>query len=237
MSFLTVFPPISSAVLLLLLAVFLLRGAYHQYPLLLAYCFTELAKVVGEGMVLRSAGVSSALYRYVYWGGDLLHDLMLFLLVITLTYKTLEGSPLRPATSRMLTIIAVAAVLLPFAIFHPYFTSRWFRHAGQLLSLGAAFMNLLLWTAVIGTKKRDPQLLMVSAGVGIAVTGVAIYYGLLQFMSSAAVRWVPDLFHGLTHVAGNAIWCWAFRPSFRRRPTIHPPRQPVVEQGLNQPSA
>ena len=212
------------------LAVLLLRGAFRQYPLLLAYCGIELAIVIGEGLAFNSAGMKSALYRYVYWSGDLLHDLMLFLLVITLTYKTLEGSPLRPATSRMLTVIAVGAVALPFVLYHPYFTGRWFRHTSQLLSLGAAFLNLLLWTAIIGTKKRDPQLLMVSAGVGIAVTGLAIYYGLLQFMSSDAVRWLPDLFHGMTHVAGIAIWCWAFRPAFGRRRVADPPGQPVAGQ-------
>lgn len=229
MKFLTFFPPVSSAVLLLVLAVFLLRGAFRQYSLLFVYCFTELAIVIGEGVAFYSGGLKSALYAYVYWTGDLLHDLMLFLLVITLTYKTLEGSPMRPATGRVLTIIAAAAVILPFVIFHPYFTARWFGHASQLLSLGAAFMNLLLWTAIIGTKKRDPQLLMVSAGVGIAVTGLAIYYGLvLQFLSSNAVRWLPELFHGLTHVAGNAIWCWAFRPAFGRPRAARHQAQPAV---------
>ena len=39
-------------------------------------------------------------------------------------------------------------------------------------------MNLGLWTALIGTKKRDPLLLTVSAGLGVAVTGAAIAFGL-----------------------------------------------------------
>jgi hypothetical protein len=229
-TFLTLLPPAFSAALLLALAVLLLRGSFRQYPFLLAYCGTELAISLGEGFAFHSAGVKSALYRYVYWGGDVLHDLMLFLLVMTLTYKTLEGSPMRPATGRLLKIIAVAAVALPFVIYHPYFNSRWFRHTSQLLSLGAAIMNLLLWTAIIGKKKRDPQLLMVSAGVGIAVTGLAIYYGMLQFMSSDSTHLAPDLFHGLTHVAGNAIWVWAFRPSFGRRAASPSAGQPVVGQ-------
>lgn len=231
MIFLTLFPPVSSAILLLILAVFLLRSGYRRYPFLLAYCFLELAKVVGVGLAYNAGGFGSALYRYVYWTGDLLHDLMLFLLVITLTYETLEDSPLRPVTGRLLAIIAVAAVVLPFIVFHPYFNSRWFRHASQLLSLGAAFMNLLLWTAILGKKGRDPQLLMVSAGVGIAVTGLAIYYGLLQFMISyAAVRWLPDLFNGLMHAAGIAIWCWAFRPIFGKSEPHGPPSRPAIQQ-------
>jgi hypothetical protein len=224
--FFTLLPPICSAALLLTLAVLLLRGAFRQYPLLLAFCGMEIAIVASEGLAFNAAGVKSDVYRYVYWSGDVLRDLMLFLLVITLTYKTLESSPLRPATSRLLAIIAVAAVALPFALFHPYFTSRWFRHTSQLLSLSAAFMNLLLWTAIIGKKKRDPQLLMVSAGLGIAVAGLAIYYGLLQFMASDAVRWLPDLFHGVTQLAGNAVWCWAFWPTSAERRA----GRPIVEQ-------
>ena len=232
MTFLAIFPPVSSAILLLALAILLLRSAYGQYPLLFAYCFVELAIIICEGVVFFSVAAggsrayqSSLRYAYVYWSGDLLHDLMLFLLVITLTYKTLEGSPMRSATGRVLTIIGVAAVALPFVLFHPFFTARWFGHASQLLSLGAAAMNLLLWTAIIGTKKRDPQLLMVSAGVGIAVTGLAISWGLALQFPSNSVRWLIDLLHGLTHVAGNAIWCWAFRPALNRQPdrsTGHP---------------
>jgi hypothetical protein len=126
----------------------------------------------------------------------------------------------------------VAAVVLPFVLYHPYFTGKWFRHTSQLLSLGAAFMNLLLWTAIVGRKgQRDHQLLMVSAGVGVAVTGLAVGYGLLQFMSSDAVRWLPDLFKALTQVAGNVIWCWAFWPAFAHRGADQPrASHPVVEQ-------
>jgi hypothetical protein len=52
----------------------------------------------------------------------------------------------------------------------------------------------------------------VSAGLGVAVTGIAITYGLLQF-TSTSFRWLPDLFKSLTQVASMVIWCWAFRPS------------------------
>lgn len=227
---LTLFPPISGAILLLLLAGLLLHGPFRQYPLLLVYCCTQLVILIVEGVAFFSAGISSALYRRVYWSADLLHDSMLFLLVISLLYKTMEGGPLPRATGRLLGIIAAGAVVLPFVIYHPYFTSRWFRHASQLLSLGAAFMNLLLWTAIIGTRKRDDQLLKVSAGLGIAVTGLAVYYGILQFVNSSAVRWLPDLFNGLTHVAGIAIWCWAFWPGFARPQLDKPAGRVAVGQ-------
>jgi len=210
----------------------LLRGPLRRYSLLFLYCCAQLIAIVAEGIALSTGGVQSALYRNVYWTGDVVHELLLFLMVITLTYSVMEGNPLRPGVGRMLTIIAVAAAVLPFVLYHPYFTGAWFRHTSQLLSLGAAFMNLLLWTAILGRKgKRDHQLLMVSAGVGIAVTGLAVGYGFLQFMNSPAARWLPDLFKALTQVAGNVIWCWAFWPAFAHGQKGHPGTgQPIAEQ-------
>lgn len=223
MSFLAYLLPGVSAILQLSLAGLLLRGPIRRYSLLFLYCCAQLIANVADGIALSAGGVRSVLYSNVYWTGDVVHDLLLFLLVITLTYTVMEGNPLRPGVGRLLAIIAVAAVVLPFVLYHPYFTGSWFRHTSQLLSLGAAFMNLLLWTAIVGRKgQRDHQVLMVSAGVGVAVTGLAVGYGFLQFMSSPAARWLPDLFKALTQVAGNVIWCWAFWPAFAHRRTDQP---------------
>jgi hypothetical protein len=218
LSFLTYLLPGVSAVLQLSLVVLLLRGPVRRYWLLLLYSCAQLIAIVADGIALSTAGVRSVLYNNVYWTGDVMHELLLFLLVITLTYSVMEGNPLRPGVGRMLSVIGVAAAALPFVLYHPYFTSVWFLHTSQLLSFGAAFMNLLLWTAILGRKgKRDHQLLLVSAGVGVAVTGLAVGYGLLQFMNSETLRGVADLFKALTQVAGNVIWCWAFWPAFADR--------------------
>jgi hypothetical protein len=85
----------------------------------------------------------------------------------------------------------------------------WFHGASQFLNFAAALMNLVLWTALLGTGKRDPQLLTVSAGLGISVTGAAIFYGLLTIYRSDAL----GLCYVLAHMACLPIWCWAFRPA------------------------
>ena len=75
-------------------------------------------------------------------------------------------------------------------------------------------MNLGLWTALIGTKKRDPLLLTVSAGLGVAVTGAAIAYGLRRYRTPRGLpQQLANLFKTLTYLASVAIWCWAFRPA------------------------
>jgi hypothetical protein len=206
-----VFPSVT-ILLQLTLIVLLAKGPFRRYPVLVLYSVTYIAIIVLEGLALSEAGVDGALYRNLYWTSDLVLDFLLFLMVITLTYRVVAGNPLLRPFARMLFVVAAAAIVLPFVLFHPLFQFGWFRHTSQLLSFGAALMNLRLWTAIIGTRDRDPQLLSVSAGVGVAVTGIAITYGLLQF-TSTSFRWLPDLFKSLTQVGSMVIWCWAFRPA------------------------
>ncbi|HTD44376.1 MAG TPA: hypothetical protein VK687_09360, partial [Bryobacteraceae bacterium] len=192
----------------------LLRGPFKRYPLLLLYCVFQISAVILSGWAFFFAGAGSALYRNLYWTADVLVDLLLFLMVMTMTREVMKENPLWRVVGRMLLIIVVAAVVLPFVLFHPFFTQAWYRHTSQLLSFAGALMNLFLWTGIIGKRDRDPQLLPVCAGLGVAVTGVAITYGLLQF-TSANLRWLPDLFKSLTQVGSMVIWCWAFWPSTR----------------------
>jgi hypothetical protein len=214
MSFLSSFLPATYGLLQLVLIVFLLRGPFKRYPLLVLYCVFQISAVILSGWAFFFAGAGSALYRNLYWTADVLVDLLLFLMVMTMTREVMKENPLWRVVGRMLLIIVMAAVVLPFVLFHPYFTQRWYRHTSQLLSFGGALMNLFLWTGIIGKRDRDPQLLPVCAGLGVAVTGVAITYGLLQF-TSANLRWLPDLFKSLTQVGSMVIWCWAFWPSSR----------------------
>jgi hypothetical protein len=206
-----VFPTVTILLQLTLIAL-LAKGPLRRYPVLFLYSVTYIGVIVLEGLTLSQAGLGSGLYRNLYWSSDLVLDFLLFLMVITLTYRIVGRNPLLRPFGRMLFLVVAAAIALPFILFHPFFQLGWFRHTSQLLSLGAAVMTLLLWTAIIGTRDRDPQLMLVSAGLGVAVTGVAIAYGLLQF-TSANFRWLPDLFKSLTQVGSMMIWCWAFRPS------------------------
>ena len=148
-------------------------------------------------------------------------DLLLFLMVITLTYRALENSPLRAAMGRLLAVLGMMVLVVPFVFFSARrFSTPWFDGTSQLLNFGAAIMNLGLWSALIATKKRDPVLLQVSAGLGVAVTGAAIAFGLRRYTAIASLpQQLADLFKTITYLASVAIWCWAFRPSASKSPT------------------
>jgi hypothetical protein len=196
-------------ILLLLFLVF--QHSLRSYLLLTLYCSVQLITSVLEVMVERTFGRNSHWYRNVYWTDEIVTDALLFLTVIAMIYRATEGTSFRKPAERLLSGVVTLALLLPFVVFpQPYFTTHWFNGASQFLNFAAALMNLVLWTALLGTGKRDPQLLTVSTGLGISVTGAAIFYGLLTiYNKSDALR----LCYVLAHMACLPIWCWAFRPA------------------------
>lgn len=196
-----------------LLVLLLLRGPFRKYFIVFLYSTVYLLTTFLEVAVIRQSGKSAPLYAQLYWTNEIVLDLLLFLLVIVLTYRATEGSPLRGAVGKLLGVVVLVAAVLPFVIgSRPYFSLRWFRVTAQILNFGGTVMNLGLWTALIGSKRKDSQLLTVSAGLGVAVTGQAVYYGLRLLTTAPLVRSTSDVINVLTYLAGVAIWCWAFRP-------------------------
>jgi hypothetical protein len=192
----------------ILVILLLLGGSFRKYPLILAYCVIQLILTACEYHYIRSTH-----YVTLYWTDEIVLNLLLFLMVIAFTYRALGDSPLRWAMGKALAAVCVIVMALPFVIFKgpPFQKTQWFNHTSQLLSFGAAILNLGLWSALVANRKRDPQLLAVSTGLGIAVTGAAISYGVRGYLAANHL-WIPDAFMGFTFVASMVIWCWAFRP-------------------------
>ena len=156
-------------------------------------------------------------YAHLYWTNDVMVHLLRFLLVIIFTYQAIGQSPARAALGRLLGGVVIVVVLLPFLLFHPHFTpwpqNAWFYSNGEFLSFGAAIMNLVLWGTLIASKQRERQLLTVSSGLGVVVTGEAIAYGMRHFIPLGTFRFLPSIFLILTQIAGWTIWCRAFWPA------------------------
>jgi hypothetical protein len=206
---------VAGMVLQVLALILLIRGPVTRYFPLFLYLLTWTGATVAEGWVLRTKGGSDPMYYNVYWGGELLLDMLLFFLVISLTVRALEGSPLKPKIVRLFTIILAVVLIAPFVLFDSaLFTQRWNQSVAQLLNFGAAVMNLGLWSALVMTRQRDRQLLTVSAGLGIAVAGAALTLGVRQFTSQGdLLRDISDSVHRMSQIASPLIWCWAFRPA------------------------
>lgn len=225
---------VANAAVLFLALIFLLRDAeVRQYAVIVAYIAWELlatagltlADVVYHGSEKMGAGTQTAanrLYARLYWTNDVLVDLFRFVLVIILIYKTTEGT--NRVSGRLLAGLVLLVMVLPFVVFHPTFQpvpkGDWFTSTSEMLNFGAAIMNLFLWAALIASRKRDPKLLTVSAGLGVVVTGTAIALGVQHLVSQTRLGSIGYLLMNLTQLAGWAIWCWAFRPVAERHPQL-----------------
>jgi hypothetical protein len=201
------------------LLVFLLRGPFRKYPVFAAYVLGEFAADVVEYIAYYRLGWESPAYRRLYWTDHVTLDLFLFLVVIAFTYAALQDNPLRPKAAKALGVIVAITLALPFAVLrdhygpkHGSFTSQWFNHASQIWNFGAAIMNLVLWTALLSNRRRDPQLVTLSIGVGVVTTSAAIAWGARRWLSPDN-RWPVDIFMALSGLASVLLWCWVFRPN------------------------
>lgn len=213
----------------------LLRGPFRRFVVLLVYLSLDLLSTVAEiaaDIVYKGSKITTAahastgqkLYVHLFWTDEVMLDLLLFLMVILLTYQATEGSPMRRGAGRLLAIVVVAVIGLPFLLYHPTFSpwpkAQWFINTSQLLNFGGAIMNLALWAALIASKRRDPRLLSVSAGLGLIVTGAAICFGLEHLIPAGPMRWLPNSELILTHIGGLIVWSWAFQAAPKNRPAV-----------------
>lgn len=222
---------IGNGVVLLSVLILLLRGSFRKFWVLLLYVAWELfatATLTIYDLLYLSPSLgkvalaeATKLYARLYWSNDVIVDLLRFLLVIVLTYAATPEGAKRASVGRILGGIVAVVVVLPFLLFplhfRPWPEASWFNSTSELLNFGAAIMNLGLWGALLANRKRDPQFVAVSIGLGVVVTGAAVSYGLLHLIPTKA-RFLPDIFLMLTQLAGWSIWCRAFWPMRRRVP-------------------
>jgi hypothetical protein len=192
--------------------VFLLQGAFRKYPWVLAYSVTRLTTSVLEVVVRQKDGNQTLIFRQVYYSDRVILNLALFVMVTVIIYRLLEGKPQRSMIGKVLVGIVAAVLLLPFLVLSRSFTVHWLNEMSQFLYFGSGIMILVLWTVLMSLRSRDSQLLKFTMGLGVAMSGAAIAFGLQQWMGSRRLVWMPNLFLQLTHIAGLLIWCWAFRP-------------------------
>lgn len=219
-----------SAIALLTLVVLILLGSARKFWVVLLFVSWELLATVGLTIadLLMNGTVQTGQptlatrnYARIYWTNTVIEDLLRFVLVTVLIYKVASDGQ-KPMLRKLLTGLVIAMVTLPFVLFNfnlfPYPKSAWFNSTSQLLNFAAAILNLMLWTLLLQSRKRDPQLVAVSIGLGILVTGTAVALGLRHFVPAGAFTAVFNLFLNLVQLSTWLIWCRAFWPE--RKPNL-----------------
>jgi hypothetical protein len=207
----------------------LLRGAWRRFPLLLAFAAVELV----SSLVQAPGALESMLGRHptglpywvTYWSGELITQLVLYAVVISLLYRAAEG--LRAVrAARVLLVLAACLVaggtfLAHYnpALMRGVWLTPWFRD----LNFVCALMDVVLWMSLMVTRGRDRQVLLLSGGLGVQFAGAAVGESLRQ-MAMRSRSHPLALTGGTIMVAANLfrlyVWWRALRQ--RRREEIAP---------------
>jgi len=198
-----------------------LKGAFKRFPILFTYAVTLFLTTIVEAAAFYDPQIWMKSSGY-YWIVDSIRQVLIFCVVISLTYKVMGESRSRSSVRRGL--VAGAAI---FALVSLYATREdafgfWMTSLSRNLSFCAVILNLILWAILIKSRLADRTLLLISGGLGIQMAGQAIGHSLRQIShdQSSPVRISGDLIVVLSHLACLYIWWQAFR-AFDRQSLKH----------------
>ena len=206
----------------------LLSGPYKRYPLLFTYSVTvflttlvEVTIYVAQQMGQRGWARS---WRFYYWINDAILQALVFAVVISLIHHAMTRANARTAIRRWL----IVGAFLAFAVFFALHVgpeeklSAWMTLVSRDLSFSAVILDLLLWTTLVASKKKDQELLMLSGGLGIQFTGSAIGQSIRQLAlgplgKSPAMALTGSVIVVVANLICLYVWWQTFRRPFPRR--------------------
>jgi hypothetical protein len=198
------------------------RGAYKTYPFVFVYCLLYLVTITGEAAIFAGAVPLSKMSKAVYYYRvNALRDFLLFSVVVSLIEHAMRDKPYRLRVRYFLGVLAAIAVPLSLVIHSQTETfTLWMTQVVRDLSFGSGILTFLLWSLLIVSPKKDPQLLMVTGGLGVQFTGEAIGQSLRQLSNSYnglfpthrhGILFVGNLITSASHLIQIYVWWEAFR--------------------------
>lgn len=202
-----------------LLAVIFRSGGWRRYPFLALYLSLGLVYQVTMMVIYaRVSNTNSRFYVTMYWTGDVIFHGLIFLLVLFLIREALVGNR-RPdiSTAMILAPVLMFVGVTLYLLYHPVVSgSGWIFLLSRNLSFCEEILNFVLWIILVRNRSRDLVLLLVSAGLGIQVTGEVIGRTIRWYARSPSISWLPDAIVLLCELGALYVWYRAFR-AFRHR--------------------
>ena len=215
----------------------LLRGQWRRYPFVFIYLIgdflttvLEIEPALGYGKGTDAERLS---FTMLYWVNERIIQVLLLLLVISLVYRATAHLRNR----RTLLLFVIAGTLLfacvSFLLRHQTTGSmgKWMTPWTRDMNFFAAILDLGLWAALIGARKKDYRVMLISGALGIQFTGVAIGQAVRDMSSSPLVATLTGDFISLAYIACSYIWWQAFRLPVSVSETGRPAPTPQVLSG------
>jgi len=201
--------------LVVLLAVMLRSGAWRRYPFLLLYLFAALtAESLDLLLYARIGSVHSLIYINTYYTGDMVLHGLILTMVLFLIREALVGT--RSPNLSAFAILACGIAFVAATLYMLYTGAGSFFPLSRNLSFVEEVLNFILWAVLIRNRSRDVVLLLVSAGLGIQVTGEVIGRTLRMYVASPSVAWLPDALVMICQLFALYVWYRGFA-AYRRQ--------------------
>lgn len=193
----------------------LLSGWWKQYYLLVLLLVLLIVGVVPAISSYANYGDwTSAAAQKMYWTLALAQQAVTFALVLQLIYRTGEELPAQASVVRLLTLVAVIAAGVSVYLHMDRKTNTFMTLVARDLTFLTALSNLVLWRFLLVLRKRPPELLAVSVGLGIQCAGDAIGHSLRMmsrhFDPSSMVHEFGNIFMSLSSAVMVLVWYSTF---------------------------
>lgn len=187
----------------------LLDGAYREFTGLLIYVIFLIISTLGDITAYYYWPHNTREYYYYYWIAELLRQTGLYAVTVALVLYALPRTRTRSAVLRMLIAAALLFWIGSVLIHNQAAFAKWLNSVVRDLSFGSAVVTLCAWFFFIRAERRDARLLMVTAGLGLQMTGDAMGESLLQMIPG--LRFVGGMVIVAAHLLCLVIWFYAFR--------------------------
>jgi hypothetical protein len=205
----------------LLIIAALVRGLYRRFPFVFIYTVALFLATVVEMPVYTASfsGIRLAHSRaFYYWLDEGILQALIYAVVISLIYGATAEIRSRTVVRASLTAAAAVFASGSFLIhYRPHAViGTWMTLWSRDLNFTSAVLDLALWAMLLGSRKKETRLLLLSGGLGIQFTGEAI--------GQSVREWLPwTLSPGDVIIAAANLAClWIWWQALRTVPAADP---------------
>lgn len=155
-----------------------------------------------------------------YSGAELLMYILLLILMLQLIRRTLRALSIDPSITVHLGFASALVAAGSWFYFSDQAATVTLLKTRQIVSFWMMLLNLYWWTLLLRRRQLDRRVLLLSAGIGLMMTGQVVSDGLTAFFpDSITISFLGAAIMYATHYASLYVWFQAFSPSLALSPT------------------
>lgn len=172
----------------------LLRSGYRRFAFVFLYVIVDFLTTVMEipAQIDYSHGIARATTALspLWWMDEVIEQVLVYVVVISFIYAA--SRHLRSRHLLPVALIAGASLIAAISFYSHYSPDlprgMWMTPWTRDLNFCSVVLDLGLWALLIGTRRREHTLLLLSGGLGIKFTGESIGESIRQLASRTRSR-------------------------------------------------